>query len=77
MSKKVKTPAGNLVPANYVQGLTGAQRTKRLKQLDEMRKKGKRLGPLAGDKTPSGKKRKLPESKFTKAYRRRFGGNSK
>ena len=67
---KVKTPAGYMVPAKYVAGLTGAERQKRLKQLDEMRKKGRKLGPLAGDKKT---KKKTPESPYTKAYRRRFG----
>lgn len=68
----VKTPAGYSVPAKYVAGLTGAERTKRLKQLDEMRKKGRKLGSLAGDKTVKGKPKKTPESPYTKAYRRRF-----
>lgn len=70
---KVKTPSGRLVPAKYVAGLTGEQRRKRLAQLDRMQKDGKVLGPLAGDKTPSGKKRKIPKSKYTKAYERRYG----
>jgi hypothetical protein len=70
---KVKTPSGRLVPAKYVAGLTGEQRRKRLAQLDRMQKDGKVLGPLAGDKTPSGKKRKMPKSKYTKAYERRYG----
>jgi hypothetical protein len=70
---KVKTPSGRLVPAKYVAGLTGEQRKKRLAQLDRMQKDGKVVGPLAGDKTPSGKKRKIPKSKYTKAYERRYG----
>ena len=74
MVKKVTTKSGTKIPAKYVAGLTGEQRKKRLAQLEKMRKEGKLLGPLAGDKTPSGKERKLPESPFTKAYRRRFGG---
>lgn len=69
----VKTPSGYSVPAKYLAGLTGEQRKKRLKQLDQMRKKGRVLGPLAGDKTSKGKKKKTPESPYTKAYRRRFG----
>ena len=73
MAKKVRTPGGYLVPAAYVKGLTGAQRTKRLLQLERMRKKGKVLGDLSGDKTPSGKKRKIPESRYTKKFRARFG----
>ena len=74
MVKKVTTKSGVKIPAKYVAGLTGEQRKKRLAQLEQMRKQGKLLGPLAGDKTPSGKKRKLPESPYTSAYRRRFGG---
>lgn len=70
---KVRTPAGNFVPKNYVQGLRGAARLKRLRELDEMRKKGKKYGPLAGDKTSKGKTKKLPESKYTKAFRKRYG----
>ena len=70
---KVRTPAGNFVPKNYVQGLTGAARTKRLRELDEMREKGKKLGPLTGDKTPKGKAKKLPKSKHTKAFEKRYG----
>ena len=74
---KVKTPAGRMVPAKYVAGLTGEQRKKRLMQLDRMAKDGKVLGPLAGDKTPSGKKRKTPVSKHTKAYEKRYGRKTK
>lgn len=62
-----------MVPAKYVAGLTGAERQLRLRQLDEMREKGQVLGALAGDKTPKGKPRKTPESKHTKAYRKRYG----
>ena len=69
---KVKTPSGYMVPAKYVAGLTGEERKLRLRQLDEMRRKGKVLGPLAGDKK---KGEKVPESKHTKAYRRRYGKN--
>jgi len=75
MTRKVTTKSGAKIPAKYVAGLTGEQRRKRLAQLEKMQKEGKLIGPLAGDKTPSGKKRKTPESEFTKAYRRRFGGN--
>lgn len=74
---KVKTPAGNMVPAKYVAGLTGEQRRKRLAQLDRMRKTGQVTGPLAGDKTPSGKKRKTPKSKHTRAYEKRYGRKNK
>ena len=74
---KVKTPAGRSVPAKYVAGLTGEQRRKRLAQLDRMQKDGKVIGPLAGDKTPSGKKRKTPKSKHTKAYEKRYGKNKR
>ena len=70
--KKVKTPKGRMVPAKYVAGLTGAERQLRLRQLDEMREKGQVLGALAGDKK-KGKPRKTPESKHTKAYRKRYG----
>ncbi len=69
---KVKTPSGYVVPASYVAGLTGEERKLRLRQLDEMRRKGKKLGPLAGDKK---KGSKVPESQYTKAYRRRYGKN--
>jgi len=75
MVKKVTTKSGAQIPAKYVSGLTGEQRRKRLAQLEKMQKEGKLIGPLAGDKTPSGKKRKTPESPSTKAYRRRFGGS--
>ena len=64
----VKTPSGYSVPAKYVAGLTGQARRLRLQQLDEMRKKGKVLGDLAGDK-----KAKTRKSKYTKAYERRYG----
>ena len=67
---KVKTPSGYMVPAKYVAGLTGEERKLRLRQLDEMRRKGKKFGPLAGDKK---KGTKVPESQYTKAYRRRYG----
>jgi len=53
-----------------VEGLTGEERKLRLRQLDEMRRKGKKFGPLAGDKK---KGKKVPESQYTKAYRRRYG----
>jgi len=75
MVKKVTTKSGRKIPAKYVAGLTGEQRRKRLAQLEKMQEQGKLIGPLAGDKTPSGKTRKTPESPYTKAYRRRFGGN--
>lgn len=39
-----------------------------MQQLDEMRKKGKVLGDLAGDK-----KAKTRKSKYTTAYERRYG----
>ena len=65
---KVKTPGGYSVPAKYVAGLTGAERQLRLKQLDEMRKKGKLIGDLSGDK-----KAKTRKSKHTAAYARRYG----
>jgi len=67
---KVKTPSGYMVPAKYVAGLTGEERKLRLRQLDEMRRKGKKFGPLAGDKDQD---KKVPESKYTKAYRKRYG----
>jgi len=75
MVRKVTTKSGAKIPAKYVAGLTGEQRRKRLAQLEKMQKEGKLIGPLAGDKTPAGKKRKTPESTYTKAYRRRFGGD--
>lgn len=75
MPKKVTTKSGRKVPAKYVAGLTGEQRKKRLAQLDKMRKQGKLLGELAGDRDSKGKRKKTPESPYTKAYRRRFGGN--
>ena len=64
----VKTPSGYSVPAKYLAGLTGEERRLRLKQLDEMRKKGKLLGDLAGDD-----KAKTRKSKYTAAYERRYG----
>lgn len=73
MAGKVKTPKGYMVPAKYVAGLTGEQRRKRLQELDRMREKGRVLGPLSGDKTPSGKKKTLPKSPYTKRYEERYG----
>jgi len=64
----VKTPLGYSVPAKYVAGLSGEERRLRLKQLDEMRKKGKLLGDLSGDS-----KAKTRKSKHTAAYERRYG----
>lgn len=75
MVRKVTTKSGAKIPAKYVAGLTGEQRRKRLAQLEKMQKEGKLIGPLAGDRTKSGKRRKTPESTYTKAYRRRFGGD--
>jgi hypothetical protein len=74
---KVKTPSGRMVPAKYVAGLSGEQRRKRLAQLDRMHKDGKVVGPLAGDTTPAGKKRKTPKSKHTTAYEKRYGSKNK
>jgi len=75
MVRKVTTKSGAKIPAKYVAGLTGEQRRKRLAQLEKMQKEGKLIGPLAGDRTKSGERRKTPESTYTKAYRRRFGGD--
>jgi len=75
MVKKVTTKSGAKIPAKYVEGLSGEARRKRLAQLEKMQKEGKLIGPLAGDKGPSGDRRKTPESTYTKRYRRRFGGN--
>ena len=75
MVKKVTTKSGRKVPAKYVAGLTGEQRKKRLAQLETMQKKGKLVGELAGDRDSKGKRIKTKESPYTKAYRRRFGGN--
>ena len=75
MVKKVRTPGGFMVPARYVSGLTGEERRKRLLQLERMRERGRLLGPLAGDKTASGKKRKPPKSKYAKLYEKRYGRN--
>ena len=73
MVRKVRTPKGFMVPADYVAGLTGEQRRKRLLQLEKMREKGRVLGPLAGDTTPAGKTRKPLKSKYTKRYEKRYG----
>jgi len=75
MVKKVTTKSGRKIPAKYLEGLTGAQRAKRLAQLERMQKEGKVLGELAGDRTAKGKRKKIPESIYTKKYRSRFGGN--
>ena len=75
--KKVKTPGGFMVPAKYVAGLSGEQRKKRLLALEKMRKSGKVLGDLPGDKTSSGKRRKTKESIHTKKFREMYGNKRK
>jgi len=75
MVRKVTTKSGRKIPAKYLAGLTGEARKKRLAQLERMQKEGRLLGELAGDRDSKGKRRKTPESKYTKAFRRRFGGS--
>ena len=75
--KKVKTPGGFMVPAKYVAGLSGEPRKKRLLALEKMRKSGKVLGDLPGDKTSSGKRRKTKESIHTKKFRKMYGNKRK
>lgn len=75
MVRKVTTKSGRKIPAKYLAGLTGEAKRKRLAQLEKMQKEGRLLGELAGDKDSKGKRKKTPESPYTKAFRRRFGGS--
>ena len=68
MVKKVTTKSGIRIPAKYLSGLTGEERKKRIRQLERMRKEGKVLGSLAGDK-----KAKTRRSTHTVKFEKRFG----
>lgn len=74
-SSKKKTK--RKIPAKYLVGLSPAEKAKRKKEIQRNAKKSSK-DPSAyvfpSDYTSSGARRKTKESKYTKAYRKKFGG---
>ncbi len=68
------------IPAKYLAGLSPEEKKKRRKEIEKNRKK-KDSDPSAykfsTDFSKSGKRRKTKESKYTKAFRKRFGSTKK
>jgi hypothetical protein len=61
------------IPTRYLSGLSGSERTARAAEIIRGRTTGRRDRNSPGDTDSSGKRIKTPESKHTKAFRRRFG----
>jgi len=64
------------IPAKYLAGLSSADKAKRRKEIQRNAKKSSK-DPSAyvfpSDYTSSGARRKTKESKYTKAFRKKFG----
>lgn len=60
------------IPTRYLSGLSGEERRARARAIIKGRKTGRRSRNSPGDMV-DGKRRKLPESKYTRRFRERFG----
>ena len=75
--KKRKKPK---VPAKYLAGLSSAEKAKRKKEIERNRKKSPRdpsAYKFSTDFTSSGARRKTKESKYTKKFKKVFGGSTR
>ena len=61
------------IPTRYLTGLSPQEKTERAAEIIRGRTTGRRDRNSPGDTNAKGERRETPESKHTKAFKRRFG----